>query len=471
MSFLATRASAQDDACGSKCGTVAECVVAADGTGACECVDGSTFNQVDNTCDGVVVDACGNKCGTVAECVVAADGTGGACKCLDNSTFSDLDNTCDGVVDATVTVPAAAAAAAAAAGSGGDVCANKECGTDAECVVTDLGAGVCQCFDGSTFSDLDKTCDGVAVDPCATVMCEKEFLPVCMVVGGKGVCDCGYGYVMENGVCIDPCSRVDCGSDGGVYQVNGDGVPECVCFYGLDFDEFDMSCYGPFLQTTVQLQLQAQVNGRQRKYAENVNFTTDVPAERASGSTACTDLSSNSSLHGDTKITVGNPGCTDKPGLTIERPVKNGRSYGSTERIVKGTDLPRSVGCEITTCHKDCGAAECVVKDGKPQCRCPWGFVFNEAEKNCTMNPTPINPTDNPCKTGTLKCDKNSMCVVKNGQGTCQCNAGYTKTNGLCTAMCKPACPAKAQCTVVGGKAQCRCKAGYTMDKSKSQCT
>ncbi|CAI5482292.1 unnamed protein product [Closterium sp. Yama58-4] len=48
--------------------------------------------------------------------------------------------------------------------------------------------------------------------------------------------------------------------------------------------------------------------------------------------------------------------------------------------------------------------------------------------------PPPMAAAD-PCKTGTLKCGKNSKCVVKNGHGSCECNAGYTKTNRLCTAM------------------------------------
>ncbi|CAI5531160.1 unnamed protein product, partial [Closterium sp. Naga37s-1] len=278
-----------------------------------------------------------------------------------------------------------------------------------------------------------------------------------------------------------PCASMDCGLKGGICQVSGNGIPECLCSNGLKFYESDKSCYGPFLQTTVQL----QANGVQ----ENVKFTTNVPAAQASGTTVCSDLTSSSGLRGDTKISVqwssyglqgagigmcksvsfyNNPGCTDKPGLTIPRPAKDGDSFHNTDRTVKAMDLPGSVGCEITTCHKDCGAAGCVVKDGTPQCQCPWGSVSNEAEKICSDKT--FNPADIPCKTGTLKCDKNSMCVVKNRQGMCQCNAGYTKTNGLCTAMCKPACPANAQCTVVGGNAQCQCKAGYTMDKSKRQC-
>ncbi|CAI5459893.1 unnamed protein product, partial [Closterium sp. Yama58-4] len=369
MNLLATHASAQDDECGGICGTDADCVVNDLGTGVCQCKDGSTFNDVDYTCDDVV-----DECGGI-------------------------------------------------------------CGTDADCVVNDLGTGVCQCKDGSTFNDVDHTCDGV----------------------------------------VDPCASWDCSRKGDICQVSGDGSPEC---------------YAPLLQTTVQLQLQVKENGRPRSYPENVKFTTNGPAAQASGDTACTDLTSSFSLRGDTQISIqwqsyglqgagdgmcksvsffSNPGCTGNPGLKIPRPAKDGGSYRNTDRTAKATDLPKSVGCEITTCHKDCGTAECVVEGGQPQCHCPWGFTFNEAEKICSDKT--FNPADNSCKTGTLKCDKNSMCVVKNGQGMCQCNGGYTKTNGLCTAMCKPACPAQAQCTVVGGNAKCQCKAGFKMDQGTRQCT
>ncbi|CAI7891188.1 unnamed protein product, partial [Closterium sp. NIES-54] len=600
-------------------------------------------------------DACGNKCGTDAKCDVAADGTGGKCKCLDGSTFNDVDNTCaGGVVVATGFMPAAAAAA----GSRGGACTDKECGMDAECFVNHSGAGECQCLDGSTFNNLDNTCDGVVVDPCAssdcggnggvcevndngvpecvctnglvfnvfdmscyapyvqttvhlqlqalvngrqrsyaddvnfttngpaeqlsgTIVCtdltssfslrgdtkisigwssfqssgkgngmcksvsfhsnpgctDKPGLTIerpakdgrsyrttertveatdlprsvgceittchkdcgtaeCVVKDGKPQCQCPWGFVFNEAEKIcdktnpnsDRCASLDCGSNGGFCEVTDRG-PECRCLYGLEFDEFDQTCYAPYIQTTVQLQLQAQVNGRQRSYADNVNFTTNGPAEQLSGTIVCTNLTSSFSLRGDTKISIGwssfqssgkgngmcksvsfhsNPGCTDKPGLTIARPAKDGGSYRKSERTVKATDLPRSVGCEITTCHKDCGAAECAVKDGKPRCECPWSLVFNEAEKSCRNETRPA--ASDPCKTGTLRCDKNSTCVLKNGQGMCQCKAGYTKTSGVCTAICTPACPVNAQCTVVGGMAQCQCKAGYKMDNTR-QCT
>ncbi|CAI5479662.1 unnamed protein product [Closterium sp. Yama58-4] len=294
-------------------------------------------------------------------------------------------------------------------------CADKcggICGTDADCVVNDVGDNVCQCKDGSTFNEVDYTCGDGAVDECGGI-CGTD--ADCVVIGiGTGVCHCKDGSAFND-------ADYTCGDDVGA----------------------------SLLQTTVQVQLQVKENGRPRSYPENVQFSTDGPAEQASGSTACTDLTSSLSLPGDTQISVqwqsyglqgagngmcksvsfySNPGCTGNPGLKIPRPAKDGGSYHNTDRTVKATDLPKSVG---STCHKDCGAAECVVKDGQPQCQCPWGYMFDAAQKICSDKT--FNPADNPCKTGTLKCDKNSMCVVKNGQGTCQCNTGYTKTNGFCT--------------------------------------
>ncbi|CAI5526240.1 unnamed protein product, partial [Closterium sp. Naga37s-1] len=63
------------------------------------------------------------------------------------------------------------------------------------------------------------------------------------------------------------------------------------------------------------------------------------------------------------------------------------RHHRQQQRRVKLTGSPLLVGCEITTCHKDCGAAECVVKEGKPQCQCPEGLVFNAAKKLCRAAP------------------------------------------------------------------------------------
>ncbi|CAI5526341.1 unnamed protein product [Closterium sp. Naga37s-1] len=124
-----------------------------------------------------------------------------------------------------------------------------------------------------------------------------------------------------------------------------------------------------------------------------------------------------------------------------------------------------SVEPTTAPCPRDCGPAKCVVEEGKAQCKCPSGLVFNEAEKTCSD--ASYTPATDPCKAGTLKCDKNSKCVVKNGQGSCECDAGYTKRSGLCTAVCKRACPVNAQCTVERGKPVCRCKTRFKMEGNK----
>ncbi|CAI5459896.1 unnamed protein product, partial [Closterium sp. Yama58-4] len=386
-------------------------------------------------------DECGGICGTDADCVVNDLGTS-VCKCKDGSTFNEFNYTCDGVVDE----------------CGGI------CGTDADCVVNGLGTGVCQCKDGSTFNDVDYTCDGVVV-PSAMVSAAlvSAALRCCLSAISTIVLFHQNSDLLFSSLhsphlrsCLLPPSSFHCATT--------NSMPSNPHRHHTTLNGHDTAS-APLLQTTVQLQLQVKENGRPRSYPENVKFTTNGPAAQASGDTACTDLTSSFSLRGDTQISIqwqsyglqgagngmcksvsffSNPGCTGKPGLTISRPAKNGGSYRNTDRTATATDLPKSVGCEITflfvppfvvpttaTCHKDCGTAECVVEGGQPQCHCPWGFTFNEAEKICSEKT--FNPADNSCKTGTLKCDKNFMCVVKNGQGMCQCNGGYTKTNGLCT--------------------------------------
>ncbi|CAI5963852.1 unnamed protein product [Closterium sp. NIES-65] len=105
------------------------------------------------------------------------------------------------------------------------------------------------------------------------------------------------------------------------------------------------------------------------------------------------------------------------------------------------------------TCDKDCGSAECVLKDRTAQCKCPGSLVFDEANMACSEK-APA-PAKDPCKARTVKCGKNFKCVVKNGQkAACECETGYTKRNNQCIAMCK-ACTVNAQCVVMGGVAGC----------------
>ncbi|CAI5482319.1 unnamed protein product [Closterium sp. Yama58-4] len=133
----------------------------------------------------------------------------------------------------------------------------------------------------------------------------------------------------------------------------------------------------PLVRTAVQL------SGRGIR--DQLTFATSVPAEQASGTTVCASSDLSYSI-GGAQITVvwdapklrssdslrheavGNGmcksvtfysgrGCTGQPGLTIARPAKKGRSYPATKRPVNPTYSPQSVGCNLTTCHMDCGAA------------------------------------------------------------------------------------------------------------------
>ncbi|CAI5533482.1 unnamed protein product, partial [Closterium sp. Naga37s-1] len=313
-----------------------------------------------------------------------------------------------------------------------EMCGSKDCGPSAHCHVGEDGSRECRChFDGYAFNETDKSC----TDPCEAVQCAAG--TQCVSRSGTGECECEQGYIMQNGTCTD----------------------------GL-------------LQTRVVLE--------GRDDLALLTFESPVPMAQATGAIACTNVSD---LGGkSTRISVewvsievytagdgmcksisfhSDPLCADKPGLTMARPAvtKIGGFFPITDRTVKAAP-PQSISCEITTCHKECGSAQCVVRDGVSQCKCPWSQVFDEAQKRCSSkspgtDPNPSGGAD-PCEA--VKCARNSQCVGGNGQPTCECDAGYTKANkGLCTAMCKPGCPANGQCVVVGGKPLCRCKAGFRM--------
>ncbi|CAI5460928.1 unnamed protein product, partial [Closterium sp. Yama58-4] len=121
----------------------------------------------------------------------------------------------------------------------------------------------------------------------------------------------------------------------------------------------------PLARTTVALQ-----QGGSRSIVP-ATFFLPLPAEQASGSSACGNLYV--TIEGTAKITVvwnaSNPtspsrdapsnamckslsfyaesGCTKKLGFTIARPAKKGSSYPVTIKTVKGIRSLLSVGCEI----------------------------------------------------------------------------------------------------------------------------
>ncbi|CAI5972297.1 unnamed protein product, partial [Closterium sp. NIES-64] len=344
------------------------------------------------------------------------------------------------VVGVVALVAGLAAISLLATHASADACATVDCGSVAFCSAADDGSTECLCDGGYVFNVTDKTCN----DPCADVAVQCPARAECVARRGKAECECEMGYILQNNTCTD----------------------------GL-------------------LQTQVEVEGL--TYLALLTFESPVPMAHATGAMACSDVGdlgggSSTRISVEWKSvgvdTVGtgmckslsfhsDPGCADKAGLTIARPAMVGGAFPVTKRTVKATP-PQSISCEIATCHKDCGTAQCVVRDGVSECKCPWSQVFDEAHKRCTSKspgPTPDpNPSGgaDPCEA--VKCARNSQCVVRNGQPVCECDAGYTKANkGLCTAICKPDCPANGQCVVVGGKPVCRCKAGFR--QGKSTCT
>ncbi|CAI5969948.1 unnamed protein product [Closterium sp. NIES-65] len=228
-------------------------------------------------------------------------------------------------------------------------------------------------------------------------------------------------YNYDTMTCDDACVGWDCGLEASCIGT-GAPIPPCVCnSKGFTFVQSDKTCFAPLVRTTVQ------IKGLLSPLM-NITFSTDGPAEQqASGTTACSNVGQK--IYSETDITVvwnatnpaanptSNPNspslqdaaagaamcksllfysglwCEEDVELTLARPrpVKRGRTtaYPVTKKYIKDIYLVQSVGCEITTCHKDCGAAECVVKDGQQQCQCPEGFVFNATKKTCRAPPPP----------------------------------------------------------------------------------
>ncbi|CAI5512130.1 unnamed protein product, partial [Closterium sp. Naga37s-1] len=231
----------------------------------------------------------------------------------------------------------------------------------------------------------------LATHASAADSCDKDCGPdagcVLRAPNSPAECMCygGTTFNETDKTCYDPCVLLgkECGPDAICYPRGPDAV--CSCYMnGFTFNETDKTCFPPLVRTVVEL------SGRNTKKLE-FTFSTSVPAEQASGTTVCSNFSSSS---GDSKITV----VWDAPLAFDPLSLNACVDYFFL--------LPTTA-----TCHKDCGTAECVVKEGKQQCQCPEGLVFNAAKKLCRAAPPP---------------------------------------------KCNPACTGSAQCTWVGGKSVCR---------------
>ncbi|CAI5949497.1 unnamed protein product [Closterium sp. NIES-65] len=186
----------------------------------------------------------------------------------------------------------------------------------------------------------------------------------------------------------DLCANEDCGEGTCAVDVDND-IPLCVCKDGLVFDDDHKTCVvAPLVRTTVALQ-----QGGSRSIVP-ASFLAPLPAEQASGSSACGNLYV--TIEGSAKITVvwnaSNPappvdeapsnamckslslyaesGCTKKLRFTIARPAKKGSSYPVTIKTVKGIRSLLSVGCEIS-------------KRANRSASAPRALVFNAAKKLC----------------------------------------------------------------------------------------
>ncbi|CAI5995188.1 unnamed protein product, partial [Closterium sp. NIES-64] len=378
------------DGCAFKdCGVRAKCTLLKNGSAECQCGPGGYFRESDQEC---IADVCNNSpCGASAKCVRTGDFKH-QCQCNDGLVFQEADKTC---------IPAE--------------CANKECGESAKCVVTAPGSAQCKCLEeGLSFQEADKTC---IRDLCANVDCGK--IAKCFVNGdGKSTqCVCEDGYLFEevNKACIvDVCAFKDCGRRAKCY-VASSGSAECDCGPGSYFRESDTECIADVCNNspcgasakcvrTGDFKHQCQCNdGLVFQEADK----TCIPAECA-----------NKECGESAKCVVTAPGSAQCECL------EEGLSFQEADKTC--IRVPPAV-----TCDKDCGSAECVLKDRTAQCKCPGSLVFDEANKACSEK-APA-PAKDPCKARTVKCGKNFKCVVKNGQkAACECETGYTKRNNQC---------------------------------------
>ncbi|CAI7883089.1 unnamed protein product, partial [Closterium sp. NIES-54] len=151
-------------------------------------------------------------------------------------------------------------------------------------------------------------------------------------------------------------------------------LPSACASLVFEFDEDNKTCVASVVRTTVDL----QASGNRMV---GTAFLSPVPAEKASGSTACSDLYTGAGaytvLQGTTKVTVV---WNDSKPCVANMATPN-LCFPVTHAMCKRLSLYAGPDCTEKLVFSI--ARPCVVKEGHPQYQCLKGLVFNAAKKLC----------------------------------------------------------------------------------------
>ncbi|CAI5526278.1 unnamed protein product, partial [Closterium sp. Naga37s-1] len=245
------------------------------------------------------------------------------------------------------------------------LCATGYCG-EANCIKDDRGYTQCVCKDGFVFDDHNKMC----VDPCVGVECGPE--ASCVALGDirsyRCVCNKKGHGLLEDMTCYAPVVRTSIINLWGTDQLGGRS--DANFFSQQRPKQGSIVCTGMWISDGDRITVVWNATAR-HTYVWTAGYSRDD--NYGPGNAMCKRL-----------LFYSGDDCTGKLGFTFGRPAKKGSSsFPTTKKTMKGIAEVRSVGCEITMCENDCGSAQCVVKEGQPQCQCPEGLVFNAAKKLC----------------------------------------------------------------------------------------
>ncbi|TRY80939.1 hypothetical protein TCAL_04725 [Tigriopus californicus] len=351
---------------------------------------------------------------------------------------------------------------------GGDPCAERPCGLNAECT-SQGNRAVCSCpprYEG----DPNIEC---TLDPCETTRCGVN--AECERRGNQAICTCPPGFNGDPLIRCDdnPCNSSPCHPNADC-QVQGTRAV-CKCRQNFEGDGIIECSLDPCLNNPCGTNAECQRTGSSyrcvcpRGYSGNPQFrcNSDPCGENPCGPNAVCNPNGNVATCVCAPGYLGDPlsreGCYNEPcstgpcGVNAECESRGRSALCRCPRAHTGDPYTR---CKFDPCAEaPCGVnAVCNEQGEGYECVCPPDYTGN-GYGVCTYNPC-----------ATSSCGPNTDCNVIGERAVCRCISGYRGSpNSRSGCLADPCsidqiCHQNAECTNQGGQPVCSCAPGYVGD-------
>ncbi|XP_029168402.1 cubilin-like [Nylanderia fulva] len=290
---------------------------------------------------------------------------------------------------------------------------------------------------------------------------------VCRNLPGSYRCDCLAGWfglhcTQKTSICNTENSEALCGEHGVCIAKSGSQLGyTCICDQGWESDGTSPACTKD-VDECAAYHPPCSVNPPVSCQNTRGSFTCGACPHGYSGNGYyCTDID---------ECLINNGGCSISPyvqcintmGSRVCGPCPSGYRGDGVSCIFVGGCAINNGGCHpLATCSENPSLTSSYVL-----CRCPLGYIGNGMGPNgCQLTDVSVNTacSSNPCVHG--------ACVPNGANGfTCTCNPGYSGiTCNIAADPCLPnPCRNNGICVVLNGQATCQCTSSFTGNRCET---